>query len=137
MLERRRTLLTRMVPLDLVKDANGHVGGAVVWNMKEGRVEQIKAKAVILSTGGAGRIFWTRTTNPFLSTGDGMAAAFRAGNALKDMEMIQFHPTGLGRTGILMSEAVRGEGGYLLNSEGERFMKNMRLIKWNWHPVTL
>ena len=58
-----------------------------------------------------------------LSTGDGMAAAFRAGNALKDMEMIQFHPTGLGRTGILMSEAVRGEGGYLLNAEGERFMK--------------
>ncbi|MDU1987268.1 MAG: FAD-binding protein [Veillonella dispar] len=109
--------------LDLVKDANGHVGGAVVWNMKEGRVEQIKAKAIILSTGGAGRIFWTRTTNPFLSTGDGMAAAFRAGNALKDMEMIQFHPTGLGRTGILMSEAVRGEGGYLLNAEGERFMK--------------
>ena len=109
--------------LDLVKSADGHVGGAVVWNMKEGRVEQIKAKAIILSTGGAGRIFWTRTTNPFLSTGDGMAAAFRAGNGLKDMEMIQFHPTGLGRTGILMSEAVRGEGGYLLNSEGERFMK--------------
>ena len=109
--------------LDLVKSAEGHVGGAVVWNMKEGRVEQIKAKAIILSTGGAGRIFWTRTTNPFLSTGDGMAAAFRAGNGLKDMEMIQFHPTGLGRTGILMSEAVRGEGGYLLNAEGERFMK--------------
>ena len=109
--------------LDLVKSAEGHVGGAVVWNMKEGKVEQIKAKAIILSTGGAGRIFWTRTTNPFLSTGDGMAAALRAGNALKDMEMIQFHPTGLGRTGILMSEAVRGEGGYLLNAEGERFMK--------------
>ncbi|RIW10715.1 FAD-binding protein [Veillonella parvula] len=109
--------------LDLVKSAEGHVGGAVVWNMKEGKVEQIKAKAIILSTGGAGRIFWTRTTNPFLSTGDGMAAALRAGNGLKDMEMIQFHPTGLGRTGILMSEAVRGEGGYLLNSEGERFMK--------------
>ena len=109
--------------LDLVKSAEGHVGGAVVWNMKEGKVEQIKAKAIILSTGGAGRIFWTRTTNPFLSTGDGMAVAFRAGNALKDMEMIQFHPTGLGRTGILMSEAVRGEGGYLLNAEGERFMK--------------
>ena len=109
--------------LDLVKSAEGHVGGAVVWNMKEGKVEQIKAKAIILSTGGAGRIFWIRTTNPFLSTGDGMAAALRAGNGLKDMEMIQFHPTGLGRTGILMSEAVRGEGGYLLNSEGERFMK--------------
>lgn len=109
--------------LDLVKDANGRIGGAVVWNMKAGKVEQIKAKAVILSTGGAGRVFWTRTTNPFLSTGDGMAVAFRAGTALKDMEMIQFHPTGLGRTGILMSEAVRGEGGYLLNAEGERFMK--------------
>lgn len=109
--------------LDLVKDASGRIGGAVVWNMKAGKVEQIKAKAVILSTGGAGRVFWTRTTNPFLSTGDGMAVAFRAGTALKDMEMIQFHPTGLGRTGILMSEAVRGEGGYLLNAEGERFMK--------------
>jgi len=108
--------------LDLVK-VDGHIAGAVIWNMKEGRVETIKAKAIVLSTGGSGRVFWTRTTNPFLSTGDGMAAAFRAGAALKDMEMVQFHPTGLGKTGILMSEAVRGEGGYLLNSEGERFMK--------------
>jgi len=108
--------------LDLVK-VDGKIGGAVVWNMKEGRVETIKAKAIVLSTGGAGRIFWIRTTNPFLSTGDGMAAAFRAGCALKDMEMVQFHPTGLGKTGILMSEAVRGEGGYLLNKDGERFMK--------------
>lgn len=108
--------------LDLVvKD--GVLGGAVIWNMKEGKVETIKAKAIVLATGGSGRIFWTRTTNPFLSTGDGMAVAFRAGAALKDMEMVQFHPTGLGKTGILMSEAVRGEGGYLLNSEGERFMK--------------
>lgn len=108
--------------LDLVVE-DGVVGGAIIWNMKEGRVEIIKAKAIVLSTGGAGRIFWTRTTNPFLSTGDGMAAAFRAGCALKDMEMIQFHPTGLGKSGILMSEAVRGEGGYLLNKDGERFMK--------------
>lgn len=108
--------------LDLVvKD--GVLGGAVIWNMKKGKVETIQAKAIVLATGGSGRIFWTRTTNPFLSTGDGMAAAFRAGAALKDMEMVQFHPTGLGKTGILMSEAVRGEGGYLLNSEGERFMK--------------
>ncbi|WP_277293451.1 FAD-binding protein [Veillonella montpellierensis] len=108
--------------LDLVK-VDGHICGAVIWNMKEGKVETIKTKAIVLATGGSGRIFWTRTTNPFLSTGDGMAAAFRAGAALKDMEMVQFHPTGLGKTGILMSEAVRGEGGYLLNSEGERFMK--------------
>lgn len=108
--------------LDLVK-VDGHICGAVIWNMKTGNIETIKAKAIVLATGGSGRIFWTRTTNPFLSTGDGMAAAFRAGCALKDMEMVQFHPTGLGKTGILMSEAVRGEGGYLLNSEGERFMK--------------
>jgi succinate dehydrogenase/fumarate reductase flavoprotein subunit len=108
--------------LDLIQ-VDGVLGGAVIWNMKKGKVETIKAKAIVMSTGGAGRIFWTRTTNPFLSTGDGMAAAFRAGCGLKDMEMIQFHPTGLGKTGILMSEAVRGEGGYLLNSEGERFMK--------------
>ena len=108
--------------LDLVvKDSV--LGGAVIWNMKEGRVETIKAKAIVMATGGSGRIFWTRTTNPFLSTGDGMAAAFRAGCGLKDMEMVQFHPTGLGKTGILMSEAVRGEGGYLLNKDGERFMK--------------
>ena len=105
----------------VVKD--GKAGGAIIWNMKKGKVEIIKAKSIVLSTGGAGRVFWTRTTNPFLSTGDGMAAAFRAGVGLKDMEMIQFHPTGLGKTGILMSEAVRGEGGYLLNVEGERFMK--------------
>jgi len=105
----------------VVKD--GKAGGAVIWNMKKGKVEIIKAKSIVLSTGGAGRVFWTRTTNPFLSTGDGMAVAFRAGVGLKDMEMIQFHPTGLGKTGILMSEAVRGEGGYLLNVEGERFMK--------------
>ena len=101
--------------------------------MKEGRVEQIKKqKQLSCLLVVAGRIFLDSYYKPiFLSTGDGMAAAFRAGNALKDMEMIQFHPTGLGRTGILMSEAVRGEGGYLLNAEGERFMKNMRLIKWN------
>ena len=105
----------------VVKD--GKAGGAIIWNMKKGKVEIIKAKSIVLSTGGAGRVFWTRTTNPFLSTGDGMAVAFRAGVGLKDMEMIQFHPTGLGKTGILMSEAVRGEGGYLLNVEGERFMK--------------
>ena len=105
----------------VVKD--GKAGGAIIWNMKKGKVEVIKAKSIVLSTGGAGRVFWTRTTNPFLSTGDGMAVAFRAGVGLKDMEMIQFHPTGLGKTGILMSEAVRGEGGYLLNVEGERFMK--------------
>ena len=112
------------VPVDA-----GHLADEVQVGMAVGKGhvhlvgQRLHGPLKVLSTGGAGRIFWTRTTNPFLSTGDGMAAAFRAGNALKDMEMIQFHPTGLGRTGILMSEAVRGEGGYLLNAEGERFMK--------------
>lgn len=111
--------------LDLVKDEkSGAISGVVVWDMKTGEIKKLYTKSVIMATGGAGRIYWTRTTNPFLSTGDGMAICFRAGTALKDPEMVQFHPTGLAKTGILMSEAVRGEGGYLLNNKGERFMKD-------------
>ena len=120
--------------LDIVKAEDGAVGGVVAWNMKEGKVEQIAATAVVIATGGAGRMFWTRTSNPYLSTGDGMAACFRAGCALKDPEMVQFHPTGLGKTGILMSEAVRGEGGYLLNNKGERFMANYAPSKMELAP---
>ncbi len=120
--------------LDIVKADDGSVGGVVAWNMKEGKVEQIAATAVVIATGGAGRMFWTRTSNPYLSTGDGMAACFRAGCALKDPEMVQFHPTGLGKTGILMSEAVRGEGGYLLNNKGERFMANYAPSKMELAP---
>ncbi|MBS4913070.1 MAG: FAD-binding protein [Veillonella sp.] len=120
--------------LDIVKADDGSVGGVVAWNMKEGRVEQIAATAVVIATGGAGRMYWTRTSNPYLSTGDGMAASFRAGCALKDPEMVQFHPTGLGKSGILMSEAVRGEGGYLLNNKGERFMKDYAPSKMELAP---
>ena len=120
--------------LDIVKADDGSVGGVVAWNMKEGRVEKIAATAVVIATGGAGRMYWTRTSNPYLSTGDGMAASFRAGCALKDPEMVQFHPTGLGKSGILMSEAVRGEGGYLLNNKGERFMKNYAPSKMELAP---
>lgn len=120
--------------LDIVKTDDGSVGGVVAWNMKEGRVEQIAATAVVIATGGAGRMYWTRTSNPYLSTGDGMAASFRAGCALKDPEMVQFHPTGLGKSGILMSEAVRGEGGYLLNNKGERFMKDYAPSKMELAP---
>lgn len=108
--------------LDLVTD-NGAVCGVVALEIKTGRIVPIAAKAVVIATGGAGRMYWLRTTNPFTSTGDGMAACFRAGLPLKDPEMVQFHPTGLAATGILMSEAVRGEGGYLVNNQGERFMK--------------
>lgn len=109
--------------LDLVTK-NGELCGAVALEIKTGRIASIAAKAVVIASGGAGRIYWLRTTNPFSSTGDGMAACLRAGIPLKDPEMVQFHPTGLASTGILMSEAVRGEGGYLLNKDGERFMKH-------------
>ncbi len=96
--------------------------GVVAIDMRSGRFEAITAKAVILATGGLGRIY-AFTTNGNICTGDGMALAYRAGVGLKDMEMVQFHPTGLPFTGILITEAVRGEGGYLLNKDGERFLK--------------
>ncbi|MCO1601022.1 FAD-binding protein [Desulfosporosinus nitroreducens] len=115
-------VLVEWLLLDLVVE-NDRVTGVVAMDMKTGEIQPIMAKTVVLATGGAGRMYWLRTTNPFASTGDGMAAALRAGVALKDPEFVQFHPTGLAGTGILMSEACRGEGGYLLNNQGERFMK--------------
>ena len=96
--------------------------GVVALDMKTGRFDAITARSVILATGGLGRMY-AFTTNGNICTGDGMALAYRAGVGLKDMEMVQFHPTGLPFTGILITEAVRGEGGYLLNNEGERFLK--------------
>lgn len=96
--------------------------GVVAYDMKGGRIVPVAAKAIVVATGGAGRMYWLRTTNPFTSTGDGIAACFEAGIPVKDPEFVQFHPTGLAGTGILMSEASRGEGGYLLNNQGERFM---------------
>jgi fumarate reductase flavoprotein subunit len=94
----------------------------VALDIRTGRFDAITAKAVILATGGLGRTY-AFTTNANICTGDGMALAYRAGVPLKDMEMVQFHPTGLPFTGILITEAVRGEGGYLLNNKGERFLK--------------
>ena len=96
--------------------------GVVALDIRTGRFDAITAKSVILATGGLGRVY-AFTTNGNICTGDGMALAYRAGAGLRDMEMVQFHPTGLPFTGILITEAVRGEGGYLLNSEGERFLK--------------
>ncbi len=96
--------------------------GVVALDIRTGRFDAITAKSVILATGGLGRVY-AFTTNGNICTGDGMALAYRAGIGLKDMEMVQFHPTGLPFTGILITEAVRGEGGYLLNNEGERFLK--------------
>ncbi|MEA2656674.1 MAG: fumarate reductase flavoprotein subunit [Chloroflexota bacterium] len=104
----------------LVED--GRCKGVIAIDMRSGRFDAITAKAVILATGGLGRVY-AFTTNGNICTGDGMALAYRAGVGLKDMEMVQFHPTGLPYTGILITEAVRGEGGYLTNKDGERFLK--------------
>jgi succinate dehydrogenase / fumarate reductase flavoprotein subunit len=97
--------------------------GVIAWDLLNGGLKTIGAKTVILATGGAGRLY-TGTTNAYACTGDGMAMALRVGVPLKDMEMMQFHPTTLAPTGVLITEGCRGEGAYLLNSEGERFLKN-------------
>ena len=101
---------------------DGACRGVVAWDLVYGGLHAIGAKAVILATGGSGRVFLT-STNAVINTGDGMALAYRAGAPLADMEFVQFHPTTLKGTGILITEGARGEGGYLLNTRGERFMK--------------
>jgi succinate dehydrogenase flavoprotein subunit len=96
--------------------------GVIAWNLIDGGLTTIGAKTVILTTGGAGRLY-TGTTNAYACTGDGMTMALREGVALEDMEMMQFHPTTLAPTGVLITEGTRGEGAFLLNSEGERFLE--------------
>jgi len=97
--------------------------GVIAWDLLNGGLKTIGAKTVVLATGGAGRLY-SGTTNAYACTGDGMAMALRAGVPLKDMEMMQFHPTTLAPTGVLITEGCRGEGAYLLNSENERFLKD-------------
>jgi fumarate reductase flavoprotein subunit len=101
---------------------NGRVDGVTAVDIRSGELTPIIGKAVVLATGGCGRIYQF-TTNGWIKTGDGMAMAYRAGVPLKDMEMVQYHPTLLPNTGILITEAARGEGGHLLNKDGERFLK--------------
>ena len=113
---------------------DGRVQGVVAIELMTGRIETITAKAVILCSGGCGRVF-PFTTNASIKTGDGMALAYRAGAPLKDMEFIQYHPTGLPFTGILITEAARSEGGYLINKDGYRYLQDYDLGKPEAKPV--
>ena len=115
--------LVEWMALDLIRDPqDGAVLGVAALEMETGEACIFQAKATLFATGGAGRIFFS-STNAFINTGDGLGIAARAGIPLQDMEFYQFHPTGVYGAGILITEGVRGEGGYLLNKDGERFME--------------
>ena len=121
-IKHKTTIFSEWYALDLVKNQDGVVVGTTALCMETGEVCYFKAKATILATGGAGRIY-ASTTNAHINTGDGVGMALRAGVPVQDMEMWQFHPTGIAGAGVLVTEGCRGEGGYLLNKDGERFME--------------
>jgi succinate dehydrogenase / fumarate reductase flavoprotein subunit len=116
------TFLNEWYAVDLVKNAKGQIAGVIAIEMESGETVFIKSKATVLATGGAGRIYQS-TTNALINTGDGVGMATRAGIPLQDIEMWQFHPTGIAGAGTLVTEGCRGEGGYLINKDGERFME--------------
>ena len=113
---------------------DGRVQGVIAIDLKSGKIEAITARAVILCTGGCGKVF-PFTTNAAIKSGDGMALAYRAGAPLKDMEFVQYHPTGLPFTGILITEAARSEGGYLINKDGYRYLQDYNLGTPQPQPV--
>ncbi len=114
--------LNEWFAVDLVKNQDGVVTGVIAMNIEDGEVVYVKSKATVLATGGAGRIY-ASTTNAHINTGDGIGMALRAGVPVQDIEMWQFHPTGIAGAGVLVTEGCRGEGGYLVNKDGERFME--------------
>jgi succinate dehydrogenase / fumarate reductase flavoprotein subunit len=116
------TFFNEWYTLDLVKSDGGSIVGVVAICMETGELSFLKGKAVILATGGSGQIFQS-TTNAIINTGDGIGMVLRAGFPIQDMEMWQFHPTGIAGSGVLVTEGCRGEGGYLVNCNGERFME--------------
>ncbi|WP_017429860.1 succinate dehydrogenase flavoprotein subunit [Vreelandella jeotgali] len=116
------TFLNEWYAVDLVKNENGDVVGCIAMCIETGEVVHVKSSATVMATGGAGRIY-ASTTNALINTGDGIGMALRAGFPMQDMEMWQFHPTGIHGAGTLVTEGCRGEGGYLINKDGERFME--------------
>ena len=118
----RTQFFVEWMALDLLRDEDGDVVGVTALEMETGDMYVFEAKTTVLATGGAGRI-WAASTNAFINTGDGMGMAARAGIPMQDMEFWQFHPTGVAGAGVLITEGVRGEGGILLNKDGERFME--------------
>jgi succinate dehydrogenase / fumarate reductase, flavoprotein subunit len=121
-LEAKTNFFNEWLAIDLVKSVNGEVAGVLALCIETGETVFFHSRTTILATGGAGRIYQS-TTNALINTGDGLGMVIRAGFPLQDMEMWQFHPTGIAGAGCLISEGVRGEGGYLINKDGERFME--------------
>lgn len=121
-LEAKTLFFNEWLALDLIKDKDGNIAGVLALCIETAEIVFFRGKAVILATGGAGRVYQS-TTNALINTGDGLGMVLRAGLPLQDMEMWQFHPTGIAGVGILITEGARGEGGYLLNKLNERFME--------------
>jgi succinate dehydrogenase / fumarate reductase flavoprotein subunit len=121
-LRAKTVFLNEWFAVDLVKNQDGAVVGVIAIEIETGETVYVESKATVLATGGAGRIY-ASTTNAHMCTGDGAGMALRAGFPLQDMEMWQFHPTGIAGAGVLVTEGCRGEGGYLINKDGERFME--------------
>ena len=118
----RTQFFVEWMALDIIRDADGDCVGVIALEMETGELLVLESKVTVFATGGAGRIF-AASTNAFINTGDGLGMAARAGIPLEDMEFWQFHPTGVAGAGVLITEGVRGEGGILLNKQGERFME--------------